>query len=205
MLPGTESRRIIHASLDIPNINSEEIWSVITDYRSLGDFIPSLSRNVVVEERPDGGVVLDQSARQKVSPLLTFHARCKLLVKEQLDHGAKSSSGSSGSSEEDSPYSLSFDAGDGVSSSRHLMFQMIEGDNFSEFHGMWRVSSIADGDKENTRLCYIVNLKPKGWIPIKLMRPFISKQLQSNLRAIAGEAAVRKAEKTAYSGGVLAI
>lgn len=64
-----------------------------------------------------------------------------------------------------------------------INFQMVEGD-FKDFSGSWRLSNCTVDDKTGTLLCYTVKVWPKLTMPIKIIEPRLSKDMQSNLLAV---------------------
>ena len=64
-----------------------------------------------------------------------------------------------------------------------ISFQMVEGD-FKDFSGSWRLDSCLLDDKTGTSLCYTVKVWPKLTMPIRIIEPRLSQDMQSNLLAI---------------------
>ncbi len=64
-----------------------------------------------------------------------------------------------------------------------INFQMVEGD-FKEFSGSWRLDSCVLDDKTGTLLCYTVKVWPKLTMPIRIIEPRLSQDMQSNLLAV---------------------
>ncbi|MEM6752454.1 MAG: SRPBCC family protein [Cyanobacteria bacterium P01_C01_bin.38] len=64
-----------------------------------------------------------------------------------------------------------------------ISFQMVEGD-FKDFSGSWRLNNCVLDDKTSTSLCYTVKVWPKLTMPIRIIEPRLSQDMQSNLLAI---------------------
>ncbi|WP_414619685.1 SRPBCC family protein [Calothrix sp. CCY 0018] len=64
-----------------------------------------------------------------------------------------------------------------------ISFQMVEGD-FKDFSGSWRLNNCVLDDKTGTLLCYTVKVWPKLTMPIRIIEPRLSQDMQSNLLAV---------------------
>lgn len=64
-----------------------------------------------------------------------------------------------------------------------ISFKMVEGD-FKDFSGSWDLNNCVLNDKTGTLLCYRVKIWPKITMPIRVIEPRISQDMQSNLLAI---------------------
>ncbi|MGD1910137.1 MAG: SRPBCC family protein [Rivularia sp. (in: cyanobacteria)] len=64
-----------------------------------------------------------------------------------------------------------------------INFQMVEGD-FKDFCGSWNLSSCVLDEKTSTLLCYRVKVWPKLTMPIRIIEPRLSQDMQSNLLAV---------------------
>lgn len=71
---GTELELHMRVVLDAP---TEVVWSTITDYEHVADWVPGISRSEVLERRPDGATVA-QSGRAQV---LFFGVSVDVVVK----------------------------------------------------------------------------------------------------------------------------
>ena len=78
--------RRIFTGVDI-SAGVSDVWDVLTDYANLGNVIPSLVKNEVVELREDGGARLAQIGGAKVLPGVTFTAKTVLDVNVYLEDG----------------------------------------------------------------------------------------------------------------------
>ncbi|KAI3440982.1 Polyketide_cyc domain-containing protein [Psidium guajava] len=168
---GNNSRRIvsrigIDATLDT-------IWSILTDYERLSDFCPGLAVSELMEKR-ENFARLYQIGQQNLAFGLKFNAKgvvdCYEKDLECLPSGQK----------------------------RDIEFKMIEGD-FQIFEGKWSIeqlnnaegyedSSLTNGQEFQTRLSYMVDVKPKLWLPVGLVEGRLSNEITMNLSCIREEA-----------------
>ncbi|CAI0470148.1 unnamed protein product [Linum tenue] len=168
---GSNSRRIrskigIEASLDA-------IWSILTDYERLSDFIPGLAVSKLIEKK-DNFARLYQIGEQKLPLGLKFNAKavldCYEKELERLSAGKK----------------------------RDIEFKMTEGD-FQFFEGKWSIEQVKKQSPEKeldssqsqdfeTTLSYFVDIKPKLWLPVHLIEGRICREIKKNLTSIKEEA-----------------
>ncbi|KAB2017308.1 hypothetical protein ERO13_D08G143500v2 [Gossypium hirsutum] len=169
---GGNCRRIrskigIEASLDT-------IWDILTDYEKLADLIPGLAVSKVVEKN-DKFARLFQIGQQNLPLGLKFNAKgvldCYEKDVEILPHGKK----------------------------REIQFKMVEGD-FTKFEGTWLLEQfsktknednhqvIGGEESSHTTLSYLVDVKPKLWLPIRLVEGRLRKEIKTNLSCIRAEA-----------------
>ncbi|AEE82056.1 hypothetical protein [Arabidopsis thaliana] len=160
------SRRIrskigMEASLD-------SVWSVLTDYEKLSDFIPGLVVSELVEKEGNR-VRLFQMGQQNLALGLKFNAKAVLDCYEKelevLPHGRR----------------------------REIDFKMVEGD-FQLFEGKWSIEQLDKGihgealDLQfkdfRTTLAYTVDVKPKMWLPVRLVEGRLCKEIRTNLMSI---------------------
>lgn len=167
---GKNTRRIlsrigIDATLDT-------IWSILTDYERLSDFIPGLAVSELMEKR-ENFARLYQIGQQNLAFGLKFNAKgvvdCYEKDLECLPSGQK----------------------------RDIEFKMIEGD-FQVFEGKWSIeqlnigayedSSPTNGQEFQTTLSYIVDIKPKLWLPVRLVEGRLCNEITMNLLCIREQA-----------------
>ncbi|CAL9232748.1 unnamed protein product [Arabidopsis halleri] len=160
------SRRIrskigMEASLD-------SVWSVLTDYEKLSDFIPGLVVSELVEKEGNR-VRLFQMGQQNLALGLKFNAKAVLDCFEKeleiLPQGRR----------------------------REIDFKMVEGD-FQLFEGKWSIEQLDKGihgeslDSQfkdfRTTLAYTVDVKPKMWLPVRLVEGRLCKEIKTNLTSI---------------------
>lgn len=171
---GKNSRRIrsqvgIDASL-------ETIWGILTDYERFADFISGLAVSKLLQK---GGSFarLFQIGQQSLALGLKFDAKgiveCYEKELETLPFGRR----------------------------RDIDFKMVEGD-FQTFEGKWSIeetyteryknSNEAEGVEKDfektTTLSYVVDVKPKMWLPVRLVEGRLCREVQLNLSCIREEA-----------------
>ncbi len=76
-------QRQISAKIQIPH-STEQVWQILTDYETLADFIPNLSKSKRIEH-PQGGIRLEQVGTQCLMNF-KFCARVVLDMVEQFPH-----------------------------------------------------------------------------------------------------------------------
>lgn len=162
---GNNSRRIVVAiPIDAP---LDALWSVLTDYEHLADFIPGLAV-CKIEDRWENGARLFQIGEQNLALGLKFKAKGVINVQEL-------------------PVEI---LSDGIC--RRIDFEMIEGD-FQIFKGTWQMEQESnDGLKttdvadlsRRTVLTYVLDVQPKIWLPVGLVEGILSKEIQNNLVCI---------------------
>ncbi|KAL9430479.1 hypothetical protein AB3S75_025800 [Citrus x aurantiifolia] len=163
---GRNSRRIrskieIDASLDT-------VWHILTDYEKLADFVPNLAVSQVVEKN-DNFVRLYQIGQQNLAFGIKFNAKgvldCYEKDLEIFPSGKK----------------------------RDIEFKMIEGD-FQLFEGKWSIAQFNGGKFEDsesllsqkfqTTLSYSVDVRPKLWLPVRLVEGRLCNEIKTNLSCI---------------------
>ncbi|KAL5055035.1 hypothetical protein RYX36_035717, partial [Vicia faba] len=146
-----ESRISIDATLD-------SVWDILTDYERLPNFIPGLYLSKLIQKAPSFARLL-QIGEQNLAFGLKFDAKgvidCYEKELETLPSGIK----------------------------RDIDFKMIEGD-FQLFEGKWSISQLfSSGSDESpvreisTTLSYIVDVKPKMWLPVGLIEGRLCKEI----------------------------
>ncbi|CAN0885107.1 hypothetical protein LINGRAHAP2_LOCUS15027 [Linum grandiflorum] len=167
---GTNSRRI-RSKIAI-EANLDAVWSILTDYERLADFIPGLAVSKLIEKK-DNFARLYQIGQQKLPLGLKFNAKavldCYEKELETLSSGKK----------------------------RDIEFKMTEGD-FQFFQGKWSIEQVSKASLElvdypqdqdfETTLSYSVDIKPKLWLPVHLIEGRICREIKTNLSCIREEA-----------------
>ncbi|CAK7348569.1 unnamed protein product [Dovyalis caffra] len=164
------SRRIrskiyIKASLDT-------VWKILTDYEKLADFIPALAVCKLIDKK-DNFARLYQVGQQNLAFGLKFSAKAILDCYEgDLQTLASRKK-------------------------RDIEFKMTEGD-FQFFEGKWSIEQSTKPETEDslgqeyeTTLSYFVDVKPKLWLPVRLIEGRLCKEIKSNLTSIREEAQKR--------------
>lgn len=156
----------------------QTVWNILTDYERLADFIPGLAVSQLLDKR-DNFARLFQIGQQNLAFGLKFDARgvvdCYEKDLESLPFGQK----------------------------RDIEFEMIEGD-FQLFQGKWSIEECSTGRLQksgslssqefSTTLSYVVDVKPKMWLPVRLVEGKLCREIKLNLSCIreAAEKASRK-------------
>ena len=174
-----------------------DVWAILTDYNRLSVHVPNLvesriERVVGAGEMGDGQFQcrLYQKGAQKIVGF-EFGASVTMEMKEVVM--AKLPPPSSGP----------------ISDERKIMFKCLDSFFFSEFDGEWKVKEQRNKDsgEVETLLTYIVDVRPKGPVPVAPLEWRIREDVPTNLRAVkkaaleVGYAGVMAARggKTAFS------
>eukprot|EP00467_Chlorarachnion_reptans_P019446 CAMPEP_0114488896 /NCGR_PEP_ID=MMETSP0109-20121206/1582_1 /TAXON_ID=29199 /ORGANISM="Chlorarachnion reptans, Strain CCCM449" /LENGTH=364 /DNA_ID=CAMNT_0001665335 /DNA_START=329 /DNA_END=1426 /DNA_ORIENTATION=- len=153
------------------------VWQLLTDYEHLGEVVPNLAVNEVLD-RWEGGAKIYQVGEQRVLPMdgsysrfsgmiPTFRAKCTLECEEY-------------------PADPTTRHSEELRSSR-ITFKLIEGD-FEEFAGSWIVQPSHSSQDHGARavtgtiLWYNLGVRPSAWLPVS----FIEKRLADDVRANLG-------------------
>ncbi|KAB2021550.1 hypothetical protein ERO13_D07G136800v2 [Gossypium hirsutum] len=167
---GGNSRRI-RSKIGI-EANLDTVWNILTNYEKLADVIPGLAVSEVVEKKHKFAR-LYQIGQQSLPLGLKFNAKgvidCYERDLEILPSGKK----------------------------REIQFKMVEGD-FTMFEGTWLIEQFNKrkyegeeaslGEEFQTTLWYLVDLKPKIWLPVRLVENRLSIEIKTNLLSIREEA-----------------
>mmetsp|Transcript_39062 Transcript_39062/g.110643 ORF Transcript_39062/g.110643 Transcript_39062/m.110643 type:complete len:293 (-) Transcript_39062:507-1385(-) len=172
--------RQLFASVEI-NAPPETVWNALTSYASLQDFIPGLKENTVIEQRRNG-VLLEQVGEEDIAIGVKFTAKVLLEIKEYPRGVPADRLTDSG---EIAPGKLPKPRcpwGQPSINYRDISFELQEGD-FNVFNGIWRIQSGASG-LSSCRLSYSVIVKPKPWLPVRLVESRIKGEIAANLMAV---------------------
>ncbi|KAK5818829.1 ATP synthase subunit beta [Gossypium arboreum] len=167
---GGNSRRI-RSKIGI-EANLDAVWNILTNYEKLADVIPGLAVSEVVEKKHKFAR-LYQIGQQSLPLGLKFNAKgvidCYEKDLEILPSGKK----------------------------REIQFKMVEGD-FTMFEGTWLIEQFNKrkyegeeaslGEEFQTTLWYLVDLKPKIWLPVRLVENRLFIEIKTNLLSIREEA-----------------
>ncbi|KAI9182308.1 hypothetical protein LWI28_024102 [Acer negundo] len=159
-----ESKIEIDASLDT-------VWNILTDYEKFVDLVPCIAASHLVEKKANISRVC-QIGQINLPLGLKFSAKVVVDYNEKdveiLSHGRK----------------------------RYLEFKMIEGD-LQFYQGMWSVEQFNGGNCEEddidsslitrkfkTVLSYEAVVKPKPWMPVRLVAGVLGKEIKVNISCI---------------------
>jgi hypothetical protein len=179
------SRRI-SGDIIVPR-HLDDVWAILTDYDNLAIHVPNLveSRRV----NPSNGNGFDSSSMQGDGKYrcrlyqrgaqkivgFDFSASVTMDMCERIIGGA--------------PFAPSASLPTEVSSNeqRQILFKCVESKFFSEFDGEWRISWCADPDdssKVATKVSYVVDVRPRGPVPVQALEWRIREDVPTNLRAV---------------------
>jgi len=202
--------RTLFASVDV-SAPASALWSCLTDYDSLGEYIPSLAVNRCLDRYEDG-CKLEQVGEQDVALGAKFKARVVLEIREHPSGEPRgpprrhptppphppppTSPASPPGAAAGIPEDICCKDGGAKGSlfpyprstvpaadshPRDISFDMVEGD-FVRFQGVWRIQ---DGPTPNSsRLSYAVVVTPQRFLPVGLVEGRISGEIQRNLTAV---------------------
>merc|ERR1712028_38722 len=163
--------RCITASI-VVDTGVAEVWAILTDYDNLSTHVP----NLVISERrpaPDGVIRIYQEGAQSIVGF-DFRAALEMDMEEYIDEARRTT--------------------------RQIKFALVDSAMFATFDGEWRVQPYSRQRMRNdptrysykSKLTYIVNITPKGLVPIPAIEWRIKEDVPSNLIGVkvAAEAAL---------------
>ncbi|KAL5138548.1 hypothetical protein HKD37_10G028698 [Glycine soja] len=146
------------------------VWNILTDYERLADFVPGLAVSQLLQ-KGDNYARLLQIGQQNIAFGIKFNAKvivdCYEKELETLPSGMK----------------------------QEIEFKMIEGD-FQLFEGKWSILQHFNNEsceqsqvrQVSTTLSYTVDVKPKMWLPIRLIEGRLCNEIKTNLVSVRDEA-----------------
>ncbi|XP_015572317.2 uncharacterized protein LOC107260932 [Ricinus communis] len=160
-----QSKIAIKASL-------ETVWNLMTDYEKYADIVPGLTACKIIDKKNNFTRVY-QMAQQNLPLGMKFKSKMVLDCFEKdietFAYGKK----------------------------RDIEFKMTEGD-FQSYEGKWCIEQVikrrpkesgnSHGQEFETTLTYLVDVKPKAWMPVNLVEGKLCKEIQANLSSIREEA-----------------
>jgi Polyketide cyclase / dehydrase and lipid transport len=179
------SRRIF-GEITIP-ARLPEVWNILTDYNRLSIHVPNLVDSRVERSlssgRPGDGQYqcrLYQKGAQKIIGF-EFGASVTMDMKESI---VTTSPTAAPISFDPSPWT-SATSDMTVRLERKITFTCVDSFFFREFDGEWNVKEmdVGDGDVE-TLLSYVVDVRPKGPVPVAALEWRIREDVPTNLRAV---------------------
>merc|ERR1719161_2082923 len=182
----------------------QSVWDVLTDYENLDKAVPSLVQNDVLQRYEDGGARIEQTGAADVLPGVRFKAKMVLDIKTYLEENPipesqiadhlEDTASSADVREFDAKLPLVrgvFPRPYSETTLPHRDITManvvdLPGD-FDHYQGVWRVQTLPGSSPtggEACRLTYAVEIKPKGFLPVRLIERRIASDLKMNLMAI---------------------
>ncbi len=165
--PSPSSRRIFGEI--IAPVPLTDIWSILTAYDDLSTHVPNLKESRITS-RPRSGqpgdgsyeCILFQKGAQKI---VGFEFAASVTMKMKENYISESE--------------------------RRITFQCVDSMFFNAFDGEWKAEERmgADGLPE-TKLSYVVDVRPKGPVPVAALEWRIREDVPTNLRAVKRSAAL---------------
>ncbi|GAX21341.1 hypothetical protein FisN_6Lh094 [Fistulifera solaris] len=165
--PSPSSRRIFGEI--IAPVPLADVWSILTAYDDLSTHVPNLKESRITRRPPSGQpgdgsyeCILFQKGAQKIVGF-EFAASVTMKMKERYIS----------------------------ESERRITFQCVDSMFFNAFDGEWKAEERigADGMPE-TKLSYVVDVRPKGPVPVAALEWRIREDVPTNLRAVKRSAAL---------------
>ena len=181
--PSSNSRRIL-GEIVVP-VPLDDVWAILTDYNRLSVHVPNLVESKIVE-RTSGGEQGDGSFRcrlfqrgaQKIVGFefgasvtmdMTEIAYANLALPMGGNVGLPSANGF-GLSQKDE---------------RRIKFKCVESFFFNAFDGEWKVvEEMGEDGYPQVVLSYVVDVRPKGPVPVAALEWRIREDVPTNLRAV---------------------
>jgi hypothetical protein len=172
----------------------DDVWAILTDYNRLSIHVPNLVESKIVSSKGRGSqgdgayqCRLYQKGAQKIIGF-EFGADVTMDMTESIVSGA-SHHAPAGKDDEAVSYP----------ETRKIAFKCVDSMFFSEFDGEWSASEIlGENGDQFTKLSYVVDVRPKGPVPVAALEWRIREDVPTNLRA------VKRAAMTVGEAGVLA-
>ena len=173
----------------------EDVWAILTDYDRLAIHVPNLMESRITErlsggEQGDGQFRcrLFQRGAQKVFGF-EFGASLTMDMNEVMVSGPAPLSTLSEESETSSSSSSSSNSGIGAlggGGERLITFKRYDSFFFSGFDGQWKVKELLgeDGNSVETKISYVVDVRPKGPVPVAALEWRIKQDVPTNLLSV---------------------
>lgn len=164
--------RKIYGEITVP-APMRDVWAILTDYNRLSIHVPNLVESKIeraagLGEMGDGQYQcrLYQKGAQKIIGF-EFGASVTMDMKEVIMARLPPSTHGS------------------VSDERKITFKCVDSFFFREFDGEWKVKeNINEGGEVETLLSYVVDVRPKGPVPVAALEWRIREDVPTNLRAV---------------------
>lgn len=179
------SRRIA-GEITVPT-RLEDVWSILTDYDRLSIHVPNLMESKI-RQRNSAGQPGDGSFRCRLYQVgaqkiigFDFSASVTMDMTERILRAANN-----GAEE------------------RMIGFKCVESQFFTEFDGDWRVKEQIGPDGEiETLVSYVVDVRPKGPVPVAALEWRIREDVPTNLRAVKAATMAMAKKKTTLPDGIV--
>lgn len=168
----------------------EDVWSILTDYDRLSIHVPNLMESKI-RARNSGGEPGDGNFRCRLHQVgaqkiigFDFSASVTMDMTEGIVRAASTTE--------------SF-----VPQERMIGFKCVDSQFFSEFDGDWRVKEQIGPDGEiECLVSYVVDVRPKGPVPVAALEWRIREDVPTNLRAVKAATIAMGKRKTLPLSGV---
>ncbi|GAB5036823.1 oligoketide cyclase lipid transport protein [Nannochloropsis oceanica] len=170
--PSANVRRI--SSSIVINRPVQDVWRILTDYDNLAEYVPNLTQSRLVNT-PAG-----------------WQPRSKNKEVRLFQEGAQTIIGFNFKASLTMDMEEVFEDVDEKLGQRRIKFRLVDSAMFSDFSGEWRLQyysrmRTACENEEwtySTKLFYMVNVKPKGPVPVGALEWRIKEDVPTNLRAV---------------------
>ncbi|TFJ82874.1 hypothetical protein NSK_005827 [Nannochloropsis salina CCMP1776] len=170
--PSANVRRI--SSSIVVNRPLSDVWKILTDYNNLSEYVPNLTQSRLVATPPG------------------WEARGKNKEVRLFQEGAQTIVGFNFKASLTMDMEEVVEAEDEKLGQRRIKFRLVDSAMFSDFSGEWRLQCYsrmrtACENEEwtySTKLFYMVNVKPKGPVPVGALEWRIKEDVPTNLRAV---------------------
>ena len=155
----------------------DDVWAILTDYDRLSIHVPNLIESKIVQKQSTGKggdgnykCRLFQRGAQKIIGF-DFSASVTMDMTEQIVTAASTQ-----------------EANGIVRQDRRINFKCVDSQFFGVFDGYWKVKEQMGPDGLETLCTYVVDVKPKGPVPVAALEWRIREDVPTNLRAVKASA-----------------
>jgi hypothetical protein len=187
--PSSSSRRILGEI--VAPVPLKDVWAILTDYDRLAVHVPNLvesriSKRPATGEQGDGSYscrLFQRGAQQIVG--FEFGASVTMDMKEEMTNYASMMPTDRKAS------AIRQDASGSVypNNARRIRFKCVDSFFFNNFDGEWAAQErIGEAGKVETLISYVVEVRPKGPVPVAALEWRIREDVPTNLRAVKAAA-----------------
>merc|ERR1719273_65987 len=157
----------------------DDVWTILTDYDNLSTHVPNLveSRRIRSGTGEQGDGTYECRLYQKGAQNIIgfeFAASVTMDMVEKISSLSKFSGQNQLMRASSSKLAVPVE--------RKIRFRCVDSPFFSVFDGEWKVTGSADG--KSTTLNYVVDVRPRGPVPVAALEWRIREDVPSNLRAV---------------------
>lgn len=152
----------------------DDVWAILTDYDNLAIHVPNLveSRRV----NPSAGGTVNGAVQGDGD------YKCRL-----FQRGAQKIIGFEFGASVTMDMAETISNAESINESRVIDFKCVDSQFFSEFDGQWTLTSAPDPDDPSqivSNVKYVVDVRPKGPVPVQALEWRIENDVPTNLRAV---------------------